>query len=932
MTDASALLAAIDASGPPADFRIHTAAFGTLLATLTLHDPSFVLVEPTLILVKRPAIEAVVVANGDAAVWEIRNGAGTQILTGTIGQGTGQIRIDRTALLSGGPLGLAALSLLVTGPGVATASGRIALGRASATGDFAPPLATGALRYQGDVLADAGTNLLRFNPTAIASFGGTGATGPRGFEGERGEQGERGDQGFPGTPGAAGQTGPTGPMGPGGADGADGSDGVQGIPGATGATGATGSIGPQGPVQGLAVCAITEDPAEEPGEFIPLGWGNSLRSNPRSGGASAFVDVGDIINFGLDGVGPGQIRSGDANFTIRGTNQMQLSGNSSVIVSSSTGSVLLSATTALTLRTASTDRVIMAGTGEWTTPAGSSGQVWTHQGAGAPPTWATPSGSSAERDSLLPLLTQTQGNEEPESFIPAPGWAAALRSNPRTGGANAFWDVGDFANFGLAGPTTGQIRSGDAQFRIHGSAALQLIGDTSSLLSGGSGAQSVAVDTALTLTTGSSPRVVMAGSGEWTTPAGSSGQVWTHAGAGNPPAWATPAAGSSARDALLPLLTTTQDNQEPGEFIPRPAFGGDVVLPAGGSQTTIANDAVTNTKLANMAQATIKLRASGAGTGDPIDGTISQALDMASATNGAVLARTAGSWATAPNQANGRHMITDGGGAATWANVSSTSVSLDTTGALAVIADNDRDISVTPAAGVQDGVAFVRSMARGIFWEDFCVCAPTTLTTGTVFSLACDTGWLADATGSNGTVQCRDNGASGASTTIGELEVITGASDNSFVRLFKGAAITTRWLGAQEIQSFKCRATLASAASVGFVIGFADSPYGGGDAAYFYFDTDLDTTIHAFSANSGGATSTDTDSNIAPGTTTHDFEIRCPLNTTQWEYLIDGVVVATHTTTAKNRGMNLNLLVMTRTTAAKTIYWDHCSLETKPIR
>ncbi len=48
---------------------------------------------------------------------------------------------------------------------------------------------------------------------------------------------------------------------------------------------------------------------------------------------------------------------------------------------------------------------------------------------------------------------------------------------------------------------------------------------------------------------------------------------------------------------------------------------GDVTAgPGSGSQAaTIANDAVTNAKLANMTAATIKGRASGAGTGDPTD-------------------------------------------------------------------------------------------------------------------------------------------------------------------------------------------------------------------------------------------------------------------------------------------------------------------------
>jgi hypothetical protein len=57
---------------------------------------------------------------------------------------------------------------------------------------------------------------------------------------------------------------------------------------------------------------------------------------------------------------------------------------------------------------------------------------------------------------------------------------------------------------------------------------------------------------------------------------------------------------------------------------------GDVTAgPGSGSQSaTIANDSVTNAKLANMAEARIKGRAAGAGTGDPQDLTVAQVLTI----------------------------------------------------------------------------------------------------------------------------------------------------------------------------------------------------------------------------------------------------------------------------------------------------------------
>lgn len=64
-----------------------------------------------------------------------------------------------------------------------------------------------------------------------------------------------------------------------------------------------------------------------------------------------------------------------------------------------------------------------------------------------------------------------------------------------------------------------------------------------------------------------------------------------------------------------------------GANIRREALTGDVTASAGSNSTTIANDAVTNAKLANVPTATIKGRIT-AGTGDPEDLTPAQAIEV----------------------------------------------------------------------------------------------------------------------------------------------------------------------------------------------------------------------------------------------------------------------------------------------------------------
>lgn len=85
--------------------------------------------------------------------------------------------------------------------------------------------------------------------------------------------------------------------------------------------------------------------------------------------------------------------------------------------------------------------------------------------------------------------------------------------------------------------------------------------------------------------------------------------------------------GSAAGAGDAQELTVGGGVEISGTVVQTSAFTGDVTKTAGGTATTIANDVVTNAKLANMAANTFKGNNT-AGTADPVDLTVAQAKTL----------------------------------------------------------------------------------------------------------------------------------------------------------------------------------------------------------------------------------------------------------------------------------------------------------------
>lgn len=161
-----------------------------------------------------------------------------------------------------------------------------------------------------------------------------------------------------------------------------------------------------------------------------------------------------------------------------------------------------------------------------------------------------------------------------------------------------------------------------------------------------------------------------------------------------------------------------------------PAYTGDVTSAAGGTINTIANNAVTNAKAAQMATGTIKSNLTGA-LASASDNTINAVMDAAfGSTQGAIAYRGASGWSSLAPGVSGQFMQTSGPSAnPTWQTISGggnmLSSTYDPTGKLTDI------FNYTPSGTGAVSRSIVSKLGEFISVKDFGASGSNQTTTGT---------------------------------------------------------------------------------------------------------------------------------------------------------------------------------------------------------
>lgn len=234
---------------------------------------------------------------------------------------------------------------------------------------------------------------------------------------------------------------------------------------------------------------------------------------------------------------------------------------------------------------------------------------------------------------------------------------------------------------------------------------------------------------------------------------------------------------------------------------------------------------------------------------------------------------------------------------------------------------------------------YVASPRNCKWWEDFEFFTPSTLS---AITFCGNSNWYVFKAGSaGGSTQF----IAGEANHPGIIRLETHTVIDNLMCIHRGrdttALPTHAWVRGDQILESTTIMRLVADTTVGFFIGFSEDPSslaitgtGNSNIIGFFFDTAgafVDTTIHCITREADG-TATNTDTAIAPGTGFRKYGIRQNTLGTI-EFLIDGSVVATHSTQVPDtEGMNFGITVITRLAAvARSVDIDYVDFTSQPL-
>jgi len=98
----AAVITAVDAGSGPGTLEICTASYASVLAIITLADPSFTESGGVITMAGVPRSDSAADNTGTAAIARVKDSTGTVVISGlTVGVGSGDIRLDSVSISTG---------------------------------------------------------------------------------------------------------------------------------------------------------------------------------------------------------------------------------------------------------------------------------------------------------------------------------------------------------------------------------------------------------------------------------------------------------------------------------------------------------------------------------------------------------------------------------------------------------------------------------------------------------------------------------------------------------------------------------------------------------------------------------------------------------------------------------------------------------------